>query len=87
MLEHPRLELHAARLQRLERLPAIPRLDGVRRRDAALYRLGLPGGPWPENQLEVLTLDGDGQEPRSVGCRVVDPLLEAKDVRVEVALS
>ena len=45
VLEHLRLELHAARFQLLERLPAIARLDGVRRRDAAVYRLGLPGVP------------------------------------------
>src|SRR5919109_4511964 len=84
VFEHPRIELHTARVQRLERLLAIPRLNGVRRRDAVLYRLGLAGCPWPENQLEVLPLDGDGQEPGSVGCRVVGPLLEAKDLRVEV---
>jgi hypothetical protein len=34
--------------------------------------------------LEVLTVDADGEEPRSVGRRVVDALLEAEDVRVEV---
>jgi len=34
--------------------------------------------------LEVLSSEADGQEPRSVVGRVVDPLLEAEDVRVEV---
>jgi hypothetical protein len=41
-LEHVRLELHAARLQLLGCLPDIVGLDRDRRRDAALYRLGLP---------------------------------------------
>src|SRR4030095_12594555 len=65
-------------------LPNIVGLDRDRRRDAALYRLGLPRCPWPEDQHEVLALDADSQEPRSVGCRVLGPLLEAEDVRVEV---
>ena len=38
----------------------------------------------PENEHEVVALDADGQKPRPVGCRVLDPLLQAKDVRVEV---
>src|SRR5262249_4495187 len=77
-------QLHAAQLQRLEHLPAVADLDGVRGGRAAIYRLALSGGAWPENELEVLALDADGQEPRSVRCRAIDSLLEAKDVRVEV---
>ena len=37
--------------------------------------------PRPE---DLVALDADGQEPRSVGRRVLDALLEAEDVRVEV---
>src|ERR1700738_1397517 len=85
VLEHSRLELHAARLQCLERLPAIRRLDRARCRGAAFYRLGLPGSPWPEHELKVLTLDSDGEEPRSIGRRVIGALLEAEEPRVEVA--
>src|SRR5919198_6720641 len=83
-LEHLRLELHSARLQRLDRLPDIVRLDRVRRRDAAVDRLSLPGRARPENELEVLALDADGQESRPVRRRIVEPWLEAEDVGVEV---
>src|SRR5262245_23520675 len=48
VLEHIGVELHAARLQDLECLPAILRVDGVRRRAAALVRLALPGCSRPE---------------------------------------
>src|SRR5262249_3344118 len=82
--KHFGIEPDAARLQRLERLLAVFRLDGVLRRDAAIYTLGLPGCSWPENQREVMTFEADGHKPRSVGVRVIDPLLEAKQVRVEV---
>src|SRR6185295_15982766 len=37
-----------------------------------------------EHELEVVALDADGQEPRPVGRRVLDALLEAEDVGVEV---
>ena len=74
------LELHPARLQRLERHPAIFHLDRIKHGPL----LGLGGCAWPQNELEVLPLDADGQESRAVGCRGVKPLLEADDVRVEV---
>src|SRR5215216_1079534 len=74
------LELHSARLQRLECHPAILHLDGINRGT----RLGPAGCAWPQNELEVLPLDADGQESRSVGCWVVTPLLETDDIRVEV---
>jgi len=45
---------------------------------------GPAGCPWPENEQEVLILETDGQEPRSIGRRVVGAFFEAKDVRVEV---
>src|SRR5918992_704055 len=83
-LEHVRDELDAARLQLLERLPDIVGLDRDRRRGASHRRLGLPRCPGPENQLEVVPLDADGQKPRPAGCRVLNALLKAKDVRVEV---
>src|SRR5205809_8113469 len=54
VLEHPRLELDAARLQRLDRRSAVRNRDGDRRRDAALYRFGLAGSTRPEAELEVL---------------------------------
>jgi hypothetical protein len=59
------LELHSAGLQRLERFPAIFHLDGVNRGTL----LGPCGCAWPQNELEVLPLDANGQESRSVGCR------------------
>jgi hypothetical protein len=62
-----------ARLQRLERFPAIFHLDGIDRGT----QLGRGGCAWPQSELEVLPLDADGQESRSVGCRGVKPLLEA----------
>src|SRR5215203_4663662 len=74
------LEVHSARLQRLERHPAILHLDGINRGT----QLGPAGCAWPQNELEVLPLDADGQESRSVGCWVVTPLLETDDIRVEV---
>src|SRR5215207_9792874 len=74
-------ELHSARLQRLERHPAIFHLDGINRGP----RLAPGGCAWPQNELEVLPLDAAGQESRSGGCRVATPLLEADDIRVEVA--
>src|SRR5215204_5462238 len=83
-LEHVGDELDAARLQLLERLPDIVGLDRDRRRGASHRRLGLARCPGPESQLEVVPLDADGQKPRPVGCRILDPLLKAKDVRVEV---
>src|SRR5918993_3126709 len=75
------LEVHSARLQRLERHPAILHLDGINRGTP----LGPAGCAWPQNELEVLPLDADGQESRSsVGCWVVTPFLETDDIRVEV---
>src|SRR5829696_9722523 len=74
------LEVHSARLQRLERYPAILHLDGINRGT----QLGAAGCAWPQDELEVLPLDADGQESRSVGCWVVTPLLETDDIRVEV---
>ena len=59
------LELHFARFKRLERHSAIFHLDGINRGT----RLGPAGCAWPQNELEVLPLDADGQESRSVGCR------------------
>jgi hypothetical protein len=69
------LELDSARLQRLERHPAIFHLDGVN----GGTQLGPGGCAWPQNEVEVLPLDADGQESRSLGCREVTPLLEADD--------
>src|SRR6185295_4213559 len=83
-LEHIRDELDAARLELLDRLPAIVGLDRDRRRGASHRRLGLPWRSGPEHELEVVALDADGQEPRPVGRRVLDALLEAEDVGVEV---
>src|SRR5262245_11094337 len=83
-LEDIRLEPHATRLQHLECLPAVRRLEGVLRRNAALERGSLPRRSWPEHQLELLALEADGQEPRSVGVSEIDALLEAEQVRVEV---
>src|SRR3954454_16582962 len=77
-LEHVRDELDPARLQLLDRLPAIVGLDRDRRRGASHRRLGLPRCSGPEDQLEVVPLDADGQKPRPVGCGVLDALLEAK---------
>ena len=57
------IEGHSARLQRLERHPDIFHLDGINRGT----QLGPGGCAWPQNELEVLTLDADGQESRSVG--------------------
>src|SRR5262245_55439988 len=74
------LERHSARLQRLERHLAILHLDGIDRR----ARVGPARCAWLQNELEVLSLDGDRQESRSVGGRVVTALLEADDIRVEV---
>src|SRR5262245_21044844 len=74
------LERHSARLQRLERRQAVFHLDGIDGR----ARLGPAGCAWPENELEVLTVDADRQESRSVRCLVVPPLLEADDIRIEV---
>jgi len=51
---------------------------------AAQHRLGLAARPGPEHQLEVVPLDADGQEPQAVGRRVLDPLLQAEHVGVEV---
>src|SRR5204862_1484454 len=59
-------------------------LDRDRRRGASHRRLGLPRCPGPQDQLEVVPLDADGQKPRPVGCRVLNALLQAKDIRVEV---
>src|SRR4029079_5526503 len=83
-LEDVRDELDAARLQLLDGLAAVVGLDGDRRRGASHRQLRLPRCPGPENQLEVVSRDADGQKPRPVGCRVLNTLLEAKDVRVEV---
>src|SRR5262245_19133799 len=74
------LELYSARLQRLERLLAIFHLDGVN----GGTRHGPSGRAWPQNKLEVLSLDAGCQEFRSVGCRVVTPLLEADHICIEV---
>src|SRR5262249_13440256 len=54
------------------------------RRGTTHRRLGLPRCPGPENQLEVVALDADGQKPRPVRQRVLSPLFHAEDVRVEV---
>src|SRR5437763_1559520 len=83
-LEHVRDELDAARRQLLYRLAAIVGLDRDRRWGASHRRLGPTRCPGPENQLEVVPPDADGQKPRPVGCGVLDPLLQAKDFRVEV---
>src|SRR3984885_2661339 len=83
-LEHVRHELDAAGLQLLDRLAAIVALDRDRRRRASHRRLGLARCPGPENELEVVPLDADGQKPRPVGRGVLDPWLQAKGVRVEV---
>src|SRR3954454_4453589 len=83
-LEHVRDELDPPRLQLLDRLAAIVGLDRDRRRRPSHSRLGLPRRAGPENQLEVVALDADGQKPRPVGRRVLDALLEPEDVRVEV---
>src|SRR5829696_6447178 len=75
------LEVHSARLQRLEGHPAILHLDGIKRGTG----LGPAGCAWPQNELEVLPLDADGQESRSsVGCWVVTPLLQTDDIGVEL---
>ena len=83
-LQEVRDELDAAGLQLLVRLVDVVGLDRDRRRGATHRRLGLPRGPGPEHQHEVVALDADGQKPRPVGDRVLDPLLDAKDVGVEV---
>src|SRR3954447_3772289 len=75
-LEHVRDELDPARLQLLDGLAAVVGLDRDRRRRAAHRRLRLAGRPGPEDELEVVALDADGQEPRPVGRRVLDALLE-----------
>src|SRR5215208_6802557 len=74
------LEVHSARVQRLEGHPAIVHLDGIK----CGTGLGPAGCAWPQNELEVLPLDAHGQESRSVRCWVLTPLLEADDIRVEV---
>src|SRR5262245_12262756 len=75
-----RIELHATRPQRLERHSHIFDLDRVDRGP----RLAPGGCARPQNEVEVLPLDADGQESRSIGCRGVSPFLEAEDIRVEV---
>src|SRR5262245_27658345 len=75
-----RIELHATRPQRLESHSHIFDLDRVDRGP----RLAPGGCARPQNEVEVLPLDADGQESRSIGCRGVDPLLEAEDICVEV---
>src|SRR5262245_41271612 len=62
-----RLELHAARLQCFERVPAIFRLDGICGGDDAFYWLGATGCPRPQDELEVLTLHADSYPARSAG--------------------
>src|ERR671921_1096470 len=74
------LEVHSTPLQRLERLPDIVHLDGINRGT----QLGPARCAWPQNELEVLPLDADRQESRSVGCWEVTPLLKTDDIRVEV---
>src|SRR4051794_36039214 len=83
-LEHVRDELDPARRQLRDRLAAVVGLDRDRRRRASHRGLGLPRRPGPQDELEVVALDADGQKPRPVGCRVLDALLEAEDIRVEV---
>src|SRR6266536_135127 len=71
VLEDATVELHAARLEHLDRLAAVRRLDRVRGRDAAVRRLALARCSGPEDKLEVLILDADGQKPRSVRRRIL----------------
>src|SRR5262249_7808830 len=54
------------------------------RRRVSHRRLGLARCPGPENQLEFVPLGADGQKLRPIGRRVLNPLLQAEDVRVEV---
>src|SRR4029450_13851436 len=74
------LELHASRFQGLECGLAILHLDGIKRGT----RLGRARCAWPQNELEVLPFDADRQESRSVGCRVITPLLKADNVRIKL---
>ncbi len=83
-LEHVRDELDAAQSQLLDGLPAIVGLDRDQPRGAPHGWLGVARCPGPENQLEVVPLDADGQKPALVGRRVLNSLLHAEDVRVEV---
>src|SRR5205085_7017847 len=62
-LEHVREELDTARLQLLDRLAAVVGLDRDRRRGASHRRLGLAGRARPQDELEVVAPDADGQKP------------------------
>jgi hypothetical protein len=50
----------------------------------ARKRLGLTRFARPENELKVLVRQPDGEEAWPAGCRVLNPPLEAKDIRVEI---
>src|SRR5262245_28930904 len=74
------LNFTASRPQRLERPLAVIYVDG----HLAWSQSPLSGRPLPQKELDVLTLDADGQKSCSAGCRHVPPLLETDDVCVEI---
>src|SRR6185312_7686502 len=78
-----RCECYSVRFECREFPATIVRVDRVLCRGRTKRRPAFSRRTRPDDELEVLTADPDGEKAQSVGCRAVDPLLQAEDVCVE----